>query len=134
MMTQTQFLSIIDANPFITAQGIGVRNNQADYPAERQKAYDLIDEANICEHWLSQCPRTKTIRKKLGSSRDLADKFQAWERKKSSSSVTLPVGALLIAVIHLQFQYEQIETYPGFYMNISNRYKVNGEWICGEPL
>jgi hypothetical protein len=133
-MTQTEFNSIMDTNPFITAQGIGVRNSPADYPAERLKAYDLFDEANICEYWLAQCPSTKTIRKKLGSSRDFADKFQDWEWKKSGKFVSLPVGALLIAVIHLQFQYEQIEIYPGFYLNISNRWKVNGEWICGECL
>ena len=133
-MTDTKFNGIVMANPFITAQGIGVRNNPADYSAERLKAYDLFDEANICEYWLAQCHSTKTIRKKLGSSRDIANKFEAWERKKSSKFVSLPVGALLIAVIHLQFQYKQIEIYPGFYLNISNRYKVNGEWICAEPL
>lgn len=128
-MTYAEFNNIINANPFITAQGIGVRNNPADYPAERQNAYGLFDEANICEHWLAQCPRTKTIRKKLGTSKDLAVKFEAWNGKESGQRIPLPVGALLIAAIHLGLQFRQIGIYPGFYINISNRRKINGNWL-----
>lgn len=128
-MTNEEFYRIVDANTFITAQGIGVRNNPADFPAERQKAYSLFDEANICEYWLALCPRTKTIRKKLGTSKDLAVKFEAWHRNNTGHFVAIPVGAVLIAVIHLGLQFRRIGSYPGFYMNISNRRKIKGNWL-----
>lgn len=124
-MTTTDFNYILNANTFITAQGFG----STDFTTERQRAYSLFNEANVCEHWLAQCSRTKTIRKKTGNSYDIVHRFEKWYKEDTGHVTDLTVGALLIAALHLGITCEKKEGSTAFYMNISNRRKIDGRWL-----
>jgi hypothetical protein len=135
-MTITEFNGIINANRFITAQGIGImRYNRPEWEIERQNAYGLYTEATICEHWLDQCTKTKRIQKEIGSSWDLTLNFQRWYRvDNNGKSIIIPDGALLIAAIHLGFDCEKVKGAPSFYMNLSNMLPIQGRWLNESPL
>ena len=134
-MTRTEFNDVVTADGRITTQGIWmIRYNKDDYATERQMTYNLFIEANICEDILMQCTKTKTIRKKLGSSWDLTLKFQRWYREDTGRSIMIPDGALLIAAIHLGFDFEKVKGVPSFYMNISNRGKIAGRKLNDQRL
>jgi hypothetical protein len=135
-MTITEFTGIINANDYITAQGIGILcYNPEAWEIERQNAYGLHTEANICEQWLAQCTKTKRIQKKIGSSFDLTIKFQQWYREDNPGKrIIIPDGALLIAAIHLGFDCKKVTGVPSFYMNLSNKHPIEGRWLNDSPL
>jgi hypothetical protein len=134
-MTHNEFNDIIKYTPYVTAEGINImRFNPADFAAARQHAYKLFDEANICEQWLALTPKTKTIKKKIGSSFDLSVKFGQWYREDTGRTIIIPEGALLIAALHLDIDCKRIKWTTSFYMNISNRRKIGGRWLNDQRL
>jgi hypothetical protein len=130
IMTQTDFNTIVINNPDITAQGFGIKEfEQTDFATERAKLHTLFNETNVCEYWLSLCARTKTIRKRVGNSCDIARVFEEWYRDDTYQPVVFPVGALLVAALHLGIKCEKTKGSTNFYMNISNKRKLDGRWL-----
>jgi hypothetical protein len=130
-MTTTDFNGVLNENGYLTAQGFGImRFNPDEFDQERQRAYSLYDESNWCEHWLSQCTKTRGISKKIGSSIELTIKFKEWYMEDNNGKyMPIPEGALLIAAKHLGFMCERVDGTPSFYMNIANRWTVGGRWL-----
>ena len=135
-MKTTDFNGIINDNPFVTAQGFNIsRYEPATFAQERQRAYSLYDEANFCEHWLSQCTKTERISKKIGSSVELSITFKNWYMEDNNGKyMPIPEGALLIAAMHLEFMIARVSGAPSFYLNVANRWKVGGRWLNESPL
>ena len=135
VMNNVEFLHIVNSNLDLTAQGLGIKNDgSTDFETERQNAYSLFNKANICENWLAQCSRTKTIRKTVGNSYDIVQKFDKWYKEDTGHKSDLTIGALLIAAHHLGISCVKKGGSNSFYMNISNRRKIDERWLNRDCL